>query len=262
MKKILPVVALCAQFFIACESLNSADENDDKSSSSVASRTSSSSVVSENPGSSSVSSSSKALEPFEPTFVDYRDGKTYGAVKVENQIWMAQNLNYQVNHSFCYDKTGSNCDKYGRLYTWAGIMDTLGGLSSNGKGCGYGSTTCAPTYPVQGICPQGWHLPSKEEFETLIEALGGKYTSGPKLKSKSGWKDSGNGTDDYEFTALPSGRRTPDGVYDLLGEYGDLWSSTMVDATTANVLILTAVFRTDVGSADMRSAFAVRCIKD
>ena len=262
MKKILPVVALCAQFFIACESLNSADENDDKSSSSVASRTSSSSVVSEDPNSSSVSSSSKALEPFEPTFVDYRDGKTYGAVKVENQIWMAQNLNYQVNHSFCYDKTGSNCDKYGRLYTWAGIMDTLGGLSTNGKGCGYGSTTCAPTYPVQGICPQGWHLPSKEEFETLIEALGGKYTSGPKLKAKSGWKDSGNGTDDYEFTALPSGRRTPDGVYDLLGEYGDLWSSTMVDATTANVLILTAVFRTDVGSADMRSAFAVRCIKD
>ena len=115
---------------------------------------------------------------------------------------------------------------------------------------------------MQGICPQGWHLPSKEEFETLIEALGGKYTSGPKLKSKSGWKDSGNGTDDYEFTALPSGRRTPDGVYDLLGEYGDLWSSTMVDATTANVLILTAVFRTDVGSADMRSAFAVRCIKN
>ena len=67
---------------------------------------------------------------------------------------------------------------------------------------------------------------------------------------------------DYEFSALPSGRRTADGVYDLLGEYGDLWSSSMVDETNAYVLVLTAVFRTDVLSADMRSAFAVRCIKD
>ena len=261
MKKLIPIIALCSQFFMACESVNSADGNDDKSSSSVTSRISSSSVV-ETYSSSSESSSSKVVEAFEPTFVDYRDGQTYGAVKVENQIWMAQNLNYQVNHSFCYDKSASNCDKYGRLYTWAGIMDTLGGLSTNGKGCGYGSTTCAPTYPVQGICPQGWHLPSKEEFETLIEALGGKYTSGPKLKAKSGWKDSGNGTDDYDFSALPSGRRTAEGVYDLLGEYGDLWSSSMVDETNAYVLVLTAVFRTDVLSADMRSAFAVRCIKD
>jgi len=61
---------------------------------------------------------------------------------------------------------------------------------------------------VRGVCPKGWHLPSKSEWDTLIDTVGGWYTAaGSMLKSTSGWSDNGNGTDAYGFAALPAGHR-------------------------------------------------------
>ena len=172
------------------------------------------------------------------TMTDSRDGQTYKTVTIGTQTWMAQNLNYaytdvtykQGNYtsdstSWCYNDDANNCSKYGRLYTWAAAMDSVGTWSTNGKGCGYG-TTCSPTYPVRGICPEGWHLPTKAEFETLFTAVGGQLTAGKVLKSTSGWNSGGNGSDAFAFSALPAGYRSYIGICNYEGDYANFWSST------------------------------------
>lgn len=149
--------------------------------------------------------------------VDDHDGQTYKAVKIGDQWWMAANLNYAytdfpLNYndftsdstSWCYEDISDNCIKYGRLYTWSAAMDSVGTWSTDGKGCGYYGE-CSPSYPVRGICPEGWHLPSKAERNTLFTAVGEKSTAGKVLKSTSGWNSSGYGLDAFGFSALPAG---------------------------------------------------------
>ena len=104
-------------------------------------------------------------------------------------------------------------------------MDSVGEWSTNGKVCGSGKT-CSPTYPVRGVCPEGWHLPSKAEWATLFNAVGGQTTAGMVLKSTSGWNSRGNGTDAFGFSALPAGIRNYNGNYDDEGLYAFFWSST------------------------------------
>jgi len=133
------------------------------------------------------------------TFTDSRDKKTYKTVKIGEQTWMAENLNYGAKDSECYGNKPANCTKYGRLYDWDEAMK---------------------------VCPSGWHLPSKSEWEVLIEAVGGEKVAGKKLKAKSGWEKKGNGTDDYGFSALPGGGRFFHGEYSGLGYSGLWWSSS------------------------------------
>ena len=133
------------------------------------------------------------------SFTDPRDGKTYKTVKIGNQVWMAENLNYKTANSYCYEDKPANCHKYGRLYTWAAAMDSAGIFSNAGKGCGSG-VTCGASGTIRGVCPRGWHLPSDNEWKTLFEAVGGESvlddmtirfytTAGKKLKSSNGWND-------------------------------------------------------------------------
>ena len=163
------------------------------------------------------------------SLTDSRDGRTYKTVTIGTQTWMAQNLNYETANSYCYSDTPSNCTKYGRLYTWAAAMDSVGMWTANGKDCGYGKT-CSPTLPVRGVCPTGWHLPTQTEWGTLFTAVGvSSTTAGTKLKSTSGWNSSDNsvsGTDNYSFSALPAGGRYGNGDYDGEGDYAYFWSST------------------------------------
>lgn len=147
------------------------------------------------------------------SMLDERDGQIYKTVLIGKQVWMAQNLNYASDFfmSYCYNDLPSNCDKYGRLYSWAAAMDSLGVFSTNGKGCGY-KVSCSISYPVRGICPAGWHLPSKEEWEVLLNAVGGEDNAGTRLKSSTDWLNGGNGLDSYGFNALPAGMQ-----YETLG---------------------------------------------
>jgi len=158
------------------------------------------------------------IGPFNPdidytTFTDDRDSKSYRSVKIGNQTWMAENLNYNAPRSVCYENTPDNCAKYGRLYYWSTAM---GGLRSSSEDAGI----------VRGICPAGWHLPSDDEWAQLEYDVGGSPTAGKKLKARRGWNSGGNGTNDYGFSALPGGFRWSDGGYHNVGGSGYWWNST------------------------------------
>ena len=196
------------------------------------------------------------------TMTDSRDGQTYKTVTIGTQTWMAQNLNYETANSYCNNNDASNCTKYGRLYTWAAAMDSAGTWSANGKGCGY-NKTCSPTYPVRGVCPDGWHLPTQAEWNTLFTAVGGSSTAGKMLKSTSGWNSSGNGTDAYSFSALPAGYRNGSGGDNLGGSYAGFWSST--EDGSYNAYFMNLYYGN--GNAYLNilnkyDEFSVRCLKD
>jgi len=215
------------------------------------------------------------------TMTDERDGKTYKTVEIGTQTWMAENLNYAYtgvpykstkstsdSTSWCYDNDAANCAKYGRLYTWAAAMDSLGKWSTNGKDCGY-VETCSPTYPVRGICPEGWHLPTSAEFETLFTAVGGQSMAGKMLKSTSGWNSSGNGTDVYSFSALPAGRRLNNEDSYNEGKSAFFWSSTEYGSGYAYYMFLHYNIDdvnlgnlNEVGNLKKNFGHSVRCVKD
>jgi len=157
------------------------------------------------------------------TLKDLRDGKVYKTVTIGNQIWMAENLNFETAASSCYNDSSKYCDKYGRLYTWA----TAVGKSE--EECGLGKECNLPSGNVRGVCPDGWYLPSEADFATLIKVMGGEKDAGTKLKSTSGWNDddgeSGNGTDSFGFSALAAGIGNA-GVYGGVGYTTSFWGST------------------------------------
>lgn len=284
MKNLFLIILFVATFFSACTDYvqqiedrhGELDISDDVLSSSSGS-TSSSTKGREFSSSAAKSSSDKVTEPAEVTvgfMTDARDGRTYKAVKIGTQTWMAQNLNYKVNckkekgwcyHDVlakCYNEDTTNCAKYGRLYSWAVAMDSAGEWNTNGKGCGYGST-CSPTTPVRGVCPQGWHLPSQTEWNTLFTAVGGQSTAGKVLKSTSGWYNSGNGTDAFSFSALPAGLMSYD--WDFRGEGYDayFWSSTEDGSFSAfNMDLDYFNVEANLDNNKKNYVFSVRCLKD
>lgn len=178
------------------------------------------------------------------TLKDLRDGKVYRTVKIGSQVWMAENLDYETEKSYCYNDSSKYCDKYGRLYTWATAVDA---------------------------CPTGWHLPASAEFDTLFKAVGGSKKAGMMLKSNSGWNDfdplvggwneSGNGTDDYSFTALPGGYRLGDDFRrENFSAY--FWSSTENNADDAFYMDLD--YDNDGASVEIYykvAGFSIRCLK-
>ncbi|WP_405335030.1 fibrobacter succinogenes major paralogous domain-containing protein [Fibrobacter sp.] len=283
------------------ESSNSNSSGNDAMSSNSSAKSSSSSVIvtnsssSRNENSSSsettlscsselseASSSSESLsagsiyDATANTLTDLRDGKTYKTVTIGRQIWMAENLNYAYTDvfykrdnytsdstSWCYDNDPANCAKYGRLYTWAAAMDSLGKWSKNGKKCGY-IASCSPTYPVRGICPKGWHLPSKQEFGTLITAVGDSSTNGTVLKSTDGWSNHGNGTDAFGFSALPAGARS-DGHYVRRGSYAYFWSSNDTKGISHDAYRMYLYCGEDIAGLiydNKNHGASVRCVKD
>jgi len=140
-------------------------------------------------------------------FFDTRDNKTYKTVKIGAQTWMAENLNYASDGSWCYDGSSSNCNSYGRLYTYAA---------------------------ANTACPTGWHLPSDDEWTTLTTYLGGDDIAGGKLKSTSNWTSPNTGATNISgFTALPGGYRNFNGSFNYIGNNGHWWSSTEIDQNFA-----------------------------
>lgn len=207
------------------------------------------------------------------SMTDSRDGKSYKTVIIGTQTWMAENLNYADSvttaslkgKSWCYNDVAANCDVGGRLYTWAAAMDSvkLATDADNPLDCGYGKT-CGLSGKVQGVCPEGWHLPSYDEWNTLFTAVGGQSTAGKVLKSQTGWDKSGNGTDAFGFSALPAGGyRNYTGGYGFDGLDAFFWSSTEEPSSDAHCMDL--YFYDDYavqGNDSKYTGRSVRCLKD
>jgi uncharacterized protein (TIGR02145 family) len=165
------------------------------------------------------------------------DGKTYKAVLIGEQTWMAENLNYAASGSKCgvigdpatlSDNNTATCDTYGRLYDWATAMALQSSCNSS---------YCNIDAKHKGVCPTGWHIPSNADWNTLMKYVNPNCTdnshctdAGTKLKAKSGW-NTGNddyipGTDEFGFSALPGGYGRSDGDFYDVGNYGYWWSSS------------------------------------
>ncbi|MCG2714805.1 MAG: fibronectin type III domain-containing protein, partial [Candidatus Marinimicrobia bacterium] len=188
-----------------------------------------------------------------------RDGNVYKVVKIGDQYWMAENLkvthyrngdaipkvtdnntwNYLTTGAYCiYDNDDSNADTYGSFYNWYAVNDS------------------------RGLAPAGWHIPTDAECQTLVDYCGGNSVAGGKLKSISGWYESGNGTNDYGLSVLPGGSRNPNGNYANLGTNAQLWSATEYGSSLAWYWALYLNSEIRRFSVSILHGFSVRCVKD
>lgn len=215
------------------------------------------------------------------TMIDTRDNKQYKTVKIGDQVWMAENLNFdpgqggsgdtKYDWSWCHNNKAEHCDVAGRFYTWAAAIDSVKLATDADKtmDCGYGKEcgldSAGSATLIRGICPDGWHLPNNGEWNSLFTAVGGAGKAGTLLKSRTGWYGNGNGTDAFGFTALSVGRSYSYASFDFDGLYAYFWSATENDSSYAYGMYL--YYRgDDVGAGLFDSyknyGFSVRCVKD
>jgi uncharacterized protein (TIGR02145 family) len=212
--------------------------------------------------------------PGMPT-VDY-EGQVYNTIQVMSQCWLKENLDagtmIQGNQfpqdnglieKYCYNNSQINCNSYGALYSWNEMM----------------AYTTEPG--SRGICPQGWHVPSTEEWRVLFGVVDSQYgigaaewdlppdefigyDVGKNLKSTSGWSGNGSGTDLFGFSVLPGGYRHTSGSFNGLGEAGNLLTSNQINASDAAHLFV-SYDHSEVGLSDFMPktyAISLRCLKD
>ena len=180
-------------------------------------------------------------------------------------------MNKNVAGSWCRFSEPDSCAKYGRHYTW---YQTVGCTDSE---------NCNPTADsegrIQGICPEGWRVPSKADYDVLLQVITPNETFVPEgdpviaihrakagkiLKSTTGWADNGNGTDNVSFHALPAGFRAHDtGAFSTLLTENHIWSSTKVDDTYAYDLYMRNTLDETVQYSIAKAfGFSVRCLKN
>ncbi len=185
------------------------------------------------------------------------EGKTYNTVQIDNQCWLKENLNVgtringiaeQTNNGiiekYCYNDDDTNCDNYGGLYQWNEAMQYI------------------TTDGVRGICPEGWHMPTYPELQTLASSsvVG---NDGNKLKREDQGSGIGKGTNESGFSALLSGYRRSDGLFYYLGAHGSFWSTAEYGGSDFNGLTL-AYSSSSVHFIHLSESqsFNVRCLKD
>jgi len=192
------------------------------------------------------------------------DGNVYSTITIGTQVWMVENLNVTKYRNgdpitvetddtqwtslstgaYCnYANNADNASTYGRLYNWYAINDN------------------------RKIAPDGWHVASLDEWQVLVDYLGGENIAGNKLKESgiSHWAgDNLGATNSSGFTALPGGGRYENGVFNLLSYLGYWWTATEHSSTNARQLSMgwsnTAV--STPSPASKYFGYSVRCIKD
>ena len=200
---------------------------------------------------------------------DTRDDNVYRVVSIGDQIWMAENLNYKTaTGSYCNPYIADFCDTYGRLYTWTTAMDRSTDECGPGHVCDLGSGN------VQGICPDGWHIPTQDEWKTLVinvdESLGGVWNktnvAAKYLKTTTDWKifSEIENKDTFGFSALPAGLANSSGDYGFVHDYADFWSASQSD-DDSEVFVMELSYTTDrvmVTSSNKNQRSSIRCIRD
>ena len=139
----------------------------------------------------------KTKAPRKNEVKDPRDGQVYRTVVISGKTWIADNLNFKDEGSFCYKDDEDNCAIYGRLYTWDA---------------------------AQGACPAGFRLPTHADYDSLWISAGGQYDAGYYLKTDYGWAGDANGNDTLKFSAMPAGNRFEDGTYGNVGKFAFFWT--------------------------------------
>lgn len=197
-------------------------------------------------------------------------GRTYKTVKIGNQLWMAENLDWKwsglVIGSTSYPASQAAW-YYRNNETDYGIDGTYKcGLLYNGYASQYLNEN------KESMLPQGWHVPTIYEWDTLVTEIGGKSGAGQKLKAldntiTSNWPSGWKGTDEYMFSVLPCGLFS-DNKFDYLNVNGVFWSSTLstypdkllnVQFSTANgVNMSTSIY----GGVSMKKGYSLRLVKD
>lgn len=189
------------------------------------------------------------------------EGKVYNTVLIGEQCWMKENLNsglmingtVQVSDNgviekYCYNDNTSNCELYGALYHWKEMMHY-----NTAQG-------------IQGICPDGWHLPGDSEWTVLVNYLDGEDTAGGKLKGRGTdlWDSPNTGaTNESGFLALPGGNRYHHGGFHTLGSYADFWSSSEYGDSDARYLRLSSNDpEAGRGITNKANCLSVRCVRD
>lgn len=172
------------------------------------------------------------------TFTDPRDGRVYTFRHIGTQVWMTTNLRYDTLGSVCYQYFPNFCASYGRLYHW---------------------------YTAIRSAPPGWHLPSKDEWQTLINFLGGETVAGGAMKSTSSLWDNPNtgATNISRFSGLPGGYGGYSGSFGTEGTSGYWWSSTEYNSPNAFYNYLFSHYAgTSLGNWSKSFYLSVRCVRD
>ena len=144
------------------------------------------------------------------TLKDSRDGHKYKTVEIGSQVWMAENLNYMNDsiYSACLPAEFGGCEKYGRSYIWHSAMELVSKASSSSTEPSELSMYIQRVH--QGVCPEGWHIPTDTEWKSLIdyvETHNGNEFAGTSLKSNKWETMEGlpQGTDRFGFSAIQTG---------------------------------------------------------
>ncbi|WP_295067157.1 fibrobacter succinogenes major paralogous domain-containing protein [uncultured Fibrobacter sp.] len=206
------------------------------------------------------------------SLVDDRDGQVYKTVGIGSQVWMAQNLNYADSVQtpslkgliWCYGNDSAKCEAVGHLYSWSAAIDSvaLANDPANPLICGRGKLCEMPTR-VQGVCPNGWHLPDTTEWENLFAAVGGRSTASDVLRSSDGWYYNKNGTNAYGFTALPAGYGGDGCSFGGDTSNGFFWTATQTGEDDAYYVLLSVYNEGPrVTSEGKNFGLSIRCVKD
>ena len=202
------------------------------------------------------STTAKSVDEVETTAKSVAEGE----VAIGNQIWISKNLNVNTYRNgdvipevqdqeawenlttgaWCYyENNTANSTTYGKLYNWYAVNDP------------------------RGLAPNGYHIPSDDEWMILTTYLGGKLVAGTKMKSTTGWKNNGNGTNTSGFSGLPGGCRFLTGHFGTIDSYGNWWSSSEDDAIEAWDRSLNSNYVYVYRNASHKLyGFSVRCIRD
>lgn len=195
--------------------------------------------------------------------------RIYNTVQIGTQCWLKENLdvgtviqvsqdqsNNGTTEKYCYDNNANNCATYGGLYQWAEAVQYKNGATN--------STSPNPAFSgnVQGICPPGWHIPTKTEMETLTSSVSNNSNT---LKAVDQGTGGGAGTNSSGFSALLAGYRdaNANGYFNNLGGFTNFWSSTEGNSNDAYAMYLNYT-NSDIYMAYSYKnfGFSVRCVKD
>lgn len=192
------------------------------------------------------------------TFTDSRDGETYRTVKIGDQIWMVDSLRYNAKGSYAPDNVEANVKDFGRLYTWTTALNIPAEFSVQSLAKDFAMYNKIRGKNYQGIAPEGWHIPSKKEWEQLLSNLDAR-SNGCELRSECLWQKPGK--DSFGFFALPAGYRFDNGTFCHFGRRARFWAKDEYGKANAfrvsitdNSVDIEGVYRSD--------AVSIRCVKN